>query len=191
MTKGKNFCRLEKKWCKFCKRKGCTFVSGFPQIWETVKSCPKRENKRTISLFELLKTVDFDEMMARMLVYHPTEDTNIKGYAKVYKRLLETKPVRTNIELAISKITEDNAVYYDVYGIENGTKYGIDFVPWDEWLYMNIDKDTYDNYTKEDIVALSLWEMTFHGFEEEIVKESLDDLYDRIKYMKDGTKTNS
>jgi len=65
--------------------------------------------------------------------------------------------------------------------------YALDFTPWDRWLDMEIDEATANNVElmRSDIVALCLWEMTFHGYDEEDVQEIFEELKDRVKKIEE------
>lgn len=68
-------------------------------------------------------------------------------------------------------------------------KYGIEFCPWKDWVSMYITQDSLDNFTKEDIVAACLHEMTFFGFTDSEVQaevKKLQDLKDSIEECKNN-----
>jgi hypothetical protein len=61
------------------------------------------------------------------------------------------------------------------------TTWGIEFTPWNEWLGMEIDSETINTFSKEEIVMHCLWEMTFCGYEQEEIQEKITDLKERVK----------
>jgi hypothetical protein len=63
-------------------------------------------------------------------------------------------------------------------------EYALEFQPWQEWLGMTIEPETLLKFSPEEIIACSLWEMTFIGFEESKIqgeKTRLDGMVEDIK----------
>ena len=87
-------------------------------------------------------------------------------------------------------IADEN--YLDVYGIRVcGTDkkyYGIEFTKWNDFISMFITNETLNNFTKEDIVAGCMYEMTFFGFTEEDVAEQENKLVKSIEDCKKKLK---
>lgn len=69
----------------------------------------------------------------------------------------------------------------DIYGVFNYKEYAISFVDWGEWINMNVEQETLDNFTYSEICAAALYEMTYHGFTEEKVNKTKDSLINSIK----------
>lgn len=197
----KNFCKVENKWCKFCKKNcGCKF-NNTPGVWtplSTIHKCPVREKNETISFRNLLLSVSFFDMMNAMKKYWPDEERNIRGYRSVYIKLLGVHGTRSNMFIS------GKYLYFDEYD-DNGNKldkqsccpglsvvhknrphfrYSVDGFPWAEIVSMNITQDTLNNMTPEDIVAGVLFELTFNGFTEEKVNEFFKDLEARLNKMR-------
>ena len=99
------------------------------------------------------------DIMTAILEIHPDEKKNIIGYFDVYKSILTYKKgIKTNGMLRCKKETLDN---------------------------MNIEKDTLENFTSEEICAAALYEITFHGYTEEKVEKEysyLEKSFEELKF---------
>ena len=95
---------------------------------------------------------------------------------------------RNSKSVDVTKDFFDDKKYIDVSGVQvfNSTniKYGIEFCPWKEWVSMYITQDSLDNFTKEDIVAACLYEMTFFGFTDSEVQTEVKKLQESYEEMK-------
>jgi hypothetical protein len=85
--------------------------------------------------------------------------------------------------------TYDDTHYVDVSGYytnpaerndEYSNSLAIEFVAWNEWLGMEIDKKSLTNFTELEIIAHCLNEMTFAGFEQDDIQAQMDH-FNRIK----------
>ncbi len=54
--------------------------------------------------------------------------------------------------------------------------WALSFTPWEEWLGMRIDPHTLDEFTAPAIIFYCLWDITFHGFTQETIREFIDEL---------------
>ena len=185
---GKTFCKVEKKWCKLLKRGVCTFHND--KI-ENVNRCPRLAESETVRLIELLKRVNFDDTFKALCTWHSDQEKSKNGYQNVFNTLLQMKPKKHNLSdllIVVEKTKDDicNIAYLDTYGISPITKkrYGIEFVDWNDWISMFIYEQTFNSLTPEEIVGACLYEMTFYGFEEEKIKQQLQNMVDDIEEMK-------
>jgi len=53
----------------------------------------------------------------------------------------------------------------------NSIYYSIEFKPWAEWLGMHFTLNTLESFNEERVVAACLWEMTYHGYDDNDVQE--------------------
>lgn len=152
--------------------------------FKTLKTCPKREYLRTVSLKELINATLFDDVWNAMEKWFPNQKTNKYGYLETYVELKEMKPKKffcgDNYYLA-TKISFDDEgkSYIDAYLRKRGnsiSKYAIDLMDWENLLYCNIDPVCYNingDVTIPEIVAAALYEMTFFGYSLKERKEKL------------------
>lgn len=187
---GKNYCKVEKKWCRFLKRGICGIANC--KLAE-VNRCPRLSEIETIRLYDLLKEVNFENVFTRLCYWFNDQKQSKEGYEKVFKTLLAMTPSKhklSDLFITVDKVTEDNGdEWISVYGEDvlkkDNISYGIEFSGWNEWVSMFITQTTLDNFTKEDIVAGCLYEMTFWGFEEAKVIENRNMLVECAKDAKE------
>lgn len=189
---GKNYCDVGKKWCKFLRKGVCNF-SGC-ELCNIVK-CPRIAEIETITLYDLIREVSFEDVFSRICFYYPSQCDCKEGYEKAFNELLGKKQKKHRIDdLFINvEIVEDEDEYYlEVTGLntKSGVHYGIELCKWTDWLTMFITKETLDRLSKEDIVAGCLYELTFFGFTENKVLNRKDKMVDDIKKMKNKDGVN-
>lgn len=173
----KNYCKVGKIWCKNCSRNGCKYNSIQPSLnnirqLNTLNTCPKRNNERTISFNELVMNSSFNDIMDAMYIHHVNEKENIDGYKNAFHILKKLKPIKPSFNMyiclntVIDEFSEEHIEYIDVYGFIKGQKvnYAIDLMDWRNILYLNIHPDTLKMFDKNIIVAEILWEITFNGY---------------------------
>lgn len=194
---GKNFCKIEGKWCKFCThKKECTFDKNRTELVQ-IHRCPKREATRTIRLKDYIADANFDDVMTAMCKWWPDQNKNRNGYFDVWNHLQEMKAIKTNWFVRVRKIHEDErdtpfgkieaCDWLSVDGIDGaGRCWAIEFEPWKHWLGMNIEKTTLDILSKDEIIAAILFEMTFDGYEEKDVQSKWKEINDAIEDIKNN-----
>ena len=173
----KNYCKVGKIWCKNCSHHGCKYDSIQPSLnnirqLNTLNTCPKRNNERTISFNELVMKSSFNDIMDAMYIHHVNEKENIDGYKNAFHTLKSLKPIKPSFNMyiclntVIDEFSEEHIEYIDVYGFIKGQKvnYAIDLMDWRNILYLNIHPDTLKMFDKNIIVAEILWEITFNGY---------------------------
>ena len=175
---GKLYCEVEKKWCKFLKRGVCTYSKT---KLDSIEKCPRIEEIETRRLYDLLHTVDFDNVFDRLTFWFNDQDDQKEGYRGVFEKLLSMEPHKHNLAdmfITIQKVPENGRDYLDTLGFDWITKktYAIEFVPWNDWVSMCITKETLDLLSDEEIVAACLYEMTFCGFNEEQIRGKEENL---------------
>lgn len=182
----KKYCDVGKKWCKFLRKGVCNFSDC--ELCDIVK-CPRIAEIETMTLYDLIREVNFDEVFSRVCFYFPSQNNNREGYENAFNELLNKKQKKKHcigdlfIEVVIEEDDDEN--YLDVCGlnIRNGNRYGIELCKWSDWVTMFITKGTLDRLSKEDIVAGCLYEMTFFGFSEKSVMEQLNKMENAFKEM--------
>jgi len=133
-----------------------------------------------------------------LLQLYPDEQKNISAYEQVFNQLKLMQPLACDISIVVSNEQDafDESEYVDVSGRENNPventnrltdSLAIEFTPWNEWLGMDIDKDTLQDFTELEIIAHCLYEMTFMGFDEDEIQGEMD----KIKGIADEYKNMS
>ncbi|GHV09985.1 hypothetical protein FACS1894162_2030 [Bacteroidia bacterium] len=136
-----------------------------------------------VKFADLLKRHTWDEVNPVFIAAYP--DYAKMGYGAVYARLLTLEPVERAMRIVIEPVHNDEENYHDVSGCktqpatkkEATTRYGLEYTDWAEWLGMDIDHNTLEDYLEEEIIANCFWEMTFCGTSPEMVKAKADKLF--------------
>lgn len=187
---GKKFCKIESKWCKFLKHDDICNVIKCPLA--DIAKCPRVAEIETATLASILKDVEFESVFGRLCKWYPREERNKSGYESVFNILLTLTPKKSHnlndsfiaAELTQYPLNDDSYdSCLDIYGTKpknDGVRYGMEFCPWVDWVSMFITQESLDNFSKEDIVAGCLYEMTFFGFTEEKISNELKKMEDRF-----------
>lgn len=187
--RGKEYCKVEKKWCRFLNHNVCNKANCELNV---VNRCPRLVEIETVRLYDILKKVTFDNVFERLCHLFENQESSIEGYREVFYKLRNMTPHKHNLTdlfIDINIIKEDDGTeWISVDGKDiiknNGINYGIEFEKWNDWVSMFITQETLDNLTYEDIVAGCLYEMTFFGFTEEHVEEYENKLMQSVEECK-------
>ncbi len=144
-----------------------------------------------MNLKEIIKSTNWTDVSKVFLHKYPDQHESIEDYKKVYKKLKTKTPVISNMELTIGNgypILEEDEPFQEVYGVD-GTKrddgelerFSLSFTLWSKWLGSRISESTLSCYTKEEIVAHCIFDMTFHGFSEPEIKQAKQKLDMKVK----------
>lgn len=164
---------------------------------------------------ELLKSVTWPDVKAALFWSYPDVAEFLEDYRLALAKLKQLQPVASSMRIIVKKPYRpgfDEEPFIEVIG-RNGqlnreqvdfqyfqdkddyanaeTDFSISFHRREEWLGMEIDAASLDHFTASQITAHCIWDMTFHGFEQSEVQETLDEIkrrYDEIKSMTDEEK---
>ena len=190
---GKNFCKVEGKWCKLLRRGVCGETKT---DLNQVNRCPKLARIETRRLADLLKEVSFDPVFYKLCHWFNDQEGSRNGYESVFNKLVLMNPKKHRlddlfIEIHIVK-EDDGSEWLNVSGVSvlgsDTTSYGIEFNPWRDWVSSFITQKTLDTLDKENIVAACLYEMTFFGFEEQRVQDEKNKIFNSIEECKKAVK---
>jgi len=144
-----------------------------------------------MNLKEIIKSTKWDAVRKAFLRNYPDQLKSIDGYEMVYKKLKSKTPTISNMELFCCRgepILKGDKPFHEVYGID-GTKredgelerFSLSFTSWSKWLGSSLSESTLSNYTKEEIIAHCLFDMTFYGFFESKMKSARQELDNSVK----------
>lgn len=139
-----------------------------------------------MTLHQLVKTHSWPTIARTFEEIYPGEMESLKGYREIYHKLQTMLPEESglSIDLKMERDDFDGEEYVDVSGIyknpqspEEHHPHGLEFVPWRQWLGMDIAKESLANFTQVEIVVHCLREMSFVSFSEteiEAEKEAIN-----------------
>lgn len=188
---GKNYCKVEKKWCKLLKRDICAQCN---KKIDEVDRCPRLKEIETTRFIDILKRVQFEPVFETLCKWYEDQEKSKNGYREVFEKLLQMTPKKHELSDLFIRVrkTKDlfdegsDKVYLDTDGVnmQNGKQYGIEFVPWHDWISMYITSESLATLTNEEIVASCLFEMTFFGFDEKEIREEVDKMKNSVEECK-------
>ena len=100
------------------------------------------------------------------------------------RRMAAAVPVRTPMQVLVEAVTDEGGEqYYSVSGRKPGdaTKWAVDMAPWEEWREMEVVDPT-NRLTTDQLAAHVFFEMTWHGWPEEI-EEKKEKLLDTVEQL--------
>ncbi len=144
-----------------------------------------------MALSTLIKSNSWLSIQLVLLKLYPDEQEFIEEYERVFNELKLMQPLPSKITIVVKWVhdTYDDTHYVDVSGYytnpaertdEYSNSLAIEFVAWNEWLGMEINKKSLKNFTELEIIAHCLLEMTYAGFEQDEIQDQMDHI-NRIK----------
>ena len=135
-------------------------------------------------LKDLLPKTNFEEIWSIILKYWPDQDVNKSGYEMVYAQLHDIEPSEVEykdvLQVEIESFDDGDCLIAHgveyVEGQEYPNHYGLEYIPWSEWLGYTMEEKTVDTKTPNEIFAGCLFEMTWCGFTEDRRRKELERL---------------
>lgn len=135
-----------------------------------------------MNLHKLLKVTNVNNLYKRFGELYNLSITE-EIYKEIYNKL-KTMDVEYSEEyvIDIEFVKEDTEEYYEISAKKSDEeqKYSLEFETWDKWISYKISDNTLDSYPREDIYNHFIWEMTYHGTNEELIQARKKELEDRI-----------
>ena len=133
---------------------------------------------------DLIQTHPWKEIRTAIVRLYPDHESELEGYHQVFKKLKTLKPTSSKYQLHIELVYSEHAGEFHIEvkrltPSEDGSgisPFAIEFIPWAEWLGMELDEDTLKEFSAFDIVAHCLYEMTFLGFTQEDIRMTADEI---------------
>lgn len=134
-----------------------------------------------VRLNELISQSSWDDVKQIIMDHFTNNENMIVGFNQVYEELNRLDPIDNNESLVISLEYHKEEDGYSVTGLkpQDIEKYALDFAPWEEWLGYTVSQKDLELHGETMVIAHCLWEMTFDGFSQEEIKNSLNDLMAR------------
>jgi len=151
-----------------------------------------------MTFMELLNTVVFNDVWTELKKEYCMKDEGFETYFNVFNQLKELtpEPNHDGFRLVVARIEdglEPGTFIYDVFGVKPGDKnhYALELWPWSEWLSFEVAKKCVEAYGAATVVAHSLYEITFFGYDaadvETNIKKEIEILKERHKEIENGT----
>lgn len=167
-----------------------------------------------MKLSELLAALTWADVKAALLWHYPATQEGMEDYRQVFSRLREMDKVASPMRIVLHQVSREGREEKprtDVTG-RDGTlnrelkdfqylaqpvdpayanaevSYSLVYTPWEQWLGMDIDLQTLQDYTAAQVAAHCLWEMTFYGYEESQVQAERDELQRRVDALEAMTE---
>lgn len=146
---------------------------------------------------EVIKKYSINTIIDRVSeIYDNVEDSR-EGYTNLLNVLDKLKPctIQNVMVIHIKHVhtiwDEDDIgddIYENVFGIspDSDDTWALEYTTWDKWLGYEVDVKTLKNYSKIDIVAHCMWEMTWAGFDQKTIKSQIDEITGRMDDVKNG-----
>lgn len=140
-----------------------------------------------MKLIDIIQENNWLSIEKTLLSNYPDQLNLIETYQEIFESLKTMEPTSSSIELVVKKSIDDDdptIFYAHVYGIdhESTNEYtnavAIEFTPWSTWLGMEINKETLLDYSEKEIIAHSLYEMTFVGYDEDEIQGHFSEVKD-------------
>lgn len=143
---------------------------------------------------ELVKDVNWQEVKESLQKFYEYNKTELSNHQIVFEKLKYIEPVENDMRITVAFQEPDGWLVEEGYWYVDGKKctedfadsevgFALDFTPWNEWLGMEIDQESANDIRlmRADIVALCLYEMTFHGYDESDIQEVFSELEKKVK----------
>ncbi|AGL01193.1 DUF6557 family protein [Desulfoscipio gibsoniae] len=137
---------------------------------------------------ELLKTVTFDDVWTELDKEYSLKDEAFEAYLRVFNQLeeLTPEPNHDGFRLAVVKVEDEfkpGKFVYDVFGIKSEDKehYALEMLPWKEWLSLIVVEKCTETYGSATVVAHSLYELTFFGYDAVDVEAGIEKEFEILK----------
>jgi len=154
-----------------------------------------------MTLKEIIKKNNWLSVELTFLNLYPDQGKNIEAYHEIFQKLREMTPKESKLQISLEQCFEDETneeSYVHVSGLEPNPdnsneieSFGIEFVPWSEWLGMSIHQKTLKEFNELEIIAHCLYEMTFYGYDEETIQGEIAEMeksMDEYKNMSEEEK---
>lgn len=124
-----------------------------------------------MKLHELLAQYTWEEVCSTLKTWYGASAIDDASYKKAISALRETQWVDSKYKICVHKYCDEQEgrVEYNVGGNRSdvgGENYDIAYLPWREWLGMEIEEDTLQKIPKLYILSACVGELTSWGYSE-------------------------
>lgn len=139
-----------------------------------------------MTLCQILKEFTDKEILKRLFQLYPDQKKSKDGYANTLNELRHKRAKKDSMMINVNyyKGPFDDEEYVSIDGFDPDditTGWAIEFQPWSSWLGMEILPYSLENFSKLDIMAYCLWEMTWSGYSCKQVRSKYRNIMGRYK----------
>lgn len=122
-----------------------------------------------MTILELIKNTNTDSILKAVKYFYPEDKNDYSSLIESFKQRQEVKDIKGIISVSLEGELDEE--YYGVSYISNNNVYSTSFLDWDIYLNSNIDNKCLKYLLPEDFLAHIIWDITFYGIEEDMLKE--------------------
>jgi hypothetical protein len=155
-----------------------------------------------MNLQQLFQTNNWLSIEITLIKLYPNQTEVIEQYKSVFETIQNQEPHPNEMQIVLKEYPSDsfedeenNSSYIDVSGRKNeqntdlhSISYAIEYERWENWLGMNLAPETLSNFTELEIISHCLYEMTYFGFQQNEIQESLTSLKNTIDEFKNQSE---
>lgn len=141
-----------------------------------------------MTLKELTIKVDWNDSWEYYNEYYKEYNVDYHIFEGVLLKLKKSEIIESELDyLILYKMKDDGDGWFDVSGYKESEKqnYGISFSPWDELTGLNVRQMDGLNLSDEKLLAHLIFEITWDGWSEQVIKEKYDILVEKLKEAED------
>jgi len=131
-----------------------------------------------MKLKQILNNISNTEILHKLFEFYPEQKESLDGYVDVLEKLRNLTHKESDFKIVIYQVVDfsDEERYWSVSGQkDNDPQYwAIEYTPWEEWLSSEVEFDK--RLSLVSVIALCLWEMTWSGFDQEKIKNDIEEL---------------
>lgn len=139
---------------------------------------------KKITIITLAKSSDWIRVKKALRYHYPKQKGN---YEPVYNKLLKLREEKQKCPGEELEIACNKDIFGDLddsfYSVHTN-RYSLSFRKWREVSSIPISEDTLNHYKIEEILAHFIWEITFYGDEEQMIKKGKELLGIHKKILK-------
>ena len=142
-----------------------------------------------MKLKQLVDRFKWEDIKGRFLKLYPDQKKNFNAHENVLNKLKKLKPKNSILLLDIDYSVDglgdekDWESWWNVsgYNTKESVYYAIEFTSWQEWLGMDIRRETLRRLPDKDILVHSLFEMTFCGYSQQPIQRKINTMRKIVK----------
>jgi len=141
---------------------------------------------------ELFKELSWKAVKKAIVTLYPEERPALHAYKEVFIQVREKEPSidESGLTVHVKFVPESDfsEAHYSVDGKIPGDddSYALDFSTFSQWAAYPLLEEALSSLHPEEIAAHVLYEMTFHGFSDDVVQQKKRELEEAVKEVENG-----